>query len=48
MENVNVIKNETKKTKNEMKERDDRIVVYSDGSVMSYQMARNPRFTERV
>lgn len=34
--------------KNEMKERDDRIVVYNDGSVMSYQMARNPRFTERV
>ena len=50
MENMNVTETEVIKEviKNEMKEKDDRMIICSDGSVISYQMARNPRFTERV
>ena len=47
----NVEKKEIEKNnevKNEMPKKDDRMVVYSDGSVMSYHMARHPRFSENV
>lgn len=49
MENVKETKRNDKEVlQNNAKVRDDRVVVFADGSVMSYDIAKNPRFTERV
>lgn len=48
MEKKEVKNKDSNEVRNEIPKKDDRMVICSDGSVMSYQIAKNPRFSEDV
>ena len=48
MKNVKRDKKKAINIKNEAPKNDNRMVICGDNSVISYQIARYPRFTERV